>query len=134
MCTACCSHWKSVWPPTLPVADTISVNETLHHCDQPRIAQLSEKVGLCIRALRHYTELKASYALPVLGTLAPARRGEHAASIPCLLQVFTRCYLACHTNSTLYAAGHQACECQHTHMDPRQLIEFFVSVSAEWAL
>ena len=40
------------------VADAILANETLHHYDRPRIAQLSEKAGLYMRALRHYTDLK----------------------------------------------------------------------------
>jgi Region in Clathrin and VPS len=47
------------------VADAILANETLHHYDRPRIAQLSEKAGLYMRALRHYTDLKVSHALCV---------------------------------------------------------------------
>ncbi len=42
------------------VADAILANETLHHYDRPRIAQLAEKAGLYMRALRHYTDLKVS--------------------------------------------------------------------------
>ena len=44
------------------VADAILANETLHHYDRPRIAQLSEKAGLYMRALRHYTDLKVSFS------------------------------------------------------------------------
>lgn len=43
------------------VADAILANETLHHYDRPRIAQLSEKAGLYMRAMRHYTDLKVLF-------------------------------------------------------------------------
>lgn len=39
------------------VADAILGNGSLSHYDKPRIAQLCEKAGLCMRALQHYTEL-----------------------------------------------------------------------------
>jgi clathrin heavy chain len=70
------------------VADAILANETLHHYDRPRIAQLAEKAGLYMRALRHYTDLKDIKRVIV---------NTHA-------------------------------------MDPQQLIEYFGSLSAEWAL
>ncbi|CAL5353166.1 unnamed protein product [Camellia sinensis] len=39
------------------VADAILANGMFSHYDRPRIAQLSEKAGLYVRALQHYTEL-----------------------------------------------------------------------------
>mmetsp|Transcript_17485 Transcript_17485/g.52457 ORF Transcript_17485/g.52457 Transcript_17485/m.52457 type:complete len:1706 (-) Transcript_17485:516-5633(-) len=70
------------------VADAILANETLHHYDRPRIAQLSEKAGLYMRAMRHYTDLKDIKRVIV---------NTHA-------------------------------------MDPQQLIEYFGTLSSEWAL
>jgi hypothetical protein len=46
------------------VADAILANETLHHYDRPRIAQLSEKAGLYMRAMKHYTDLKVRPTVP----------------------------------------------------------------------
>ncbi|GAB2274517.1 Clathrin heavy chain [Dionaea muscipula] len=70
------------------VADAILSNGMFSHYDRPRIAQLSEKAGLYMQALRHYTEL------------------------PDIKRVIV-----------------------NTHaIEPQALVEFFGTLSREWAL
>jgi clathrin heavy chain len=120
------------------VADAILANETLHHYDRPRIAQLSEKAGLYMRALRHYTDLKVS--IPVLLT----QPKQPQAGFLNKWHPQPSCFLHCHRWACSLArpTKHLTPMLQdikrvivNTHaMDPQQLIEFFGSLSAEWAL
>ncbi len=107
------------------VADAILANETLHHYDRPRIAQLSEKAGLYMRALRHYTDLKV-LRIGCAGAGGTAVHHDPAA-------VHKRAPRSMLTGLLCLQDIKRVIVNTHA-MDPQQLIEYFGTLSSEWAL
>ncbi|XP_024467044.2 clathrin heavy chain 1 isoform X1 [Populus trichocarpa] len=96
------------------VADAILANGMFSHYDRPRIAQLCEKAGLYIRALQHYTDLPDIKRVIV---------NTHAIEPQ-----------VCFVKLLYYILVLEISSCSCNCCSLQALVEFFGTLSREWAL
>ncbi|XP_031382114.1 clathrin heavy chain 1-like isoform X1 [Punica granatum] len=96
------------------VADAILANGMFSHYDRPRIAQLCEKAGLYVRALQHYTELPDIKRVIV---------NTHAIEPQVLLN-----------HSSVFLLSSCFRDLFLSYLSQQSLVEFFGTLSQEWAL
>ena len=124
---------------SVQVADAILANGTLTHYDRPRIGQLCEKAGLYMRALQHYTDLTdIKRVLINTHAIDPQvwREGREGASTPRCGGREEKWYVTepGHLARELCIMKPASLSIFPSRSPPQALVEYFGTLSKEWAL